>query len=57
VQRINVYVILLTFKVLSGKAPAYIKDMLVLYQGRSSTKTLLAVPKSRWKTAGDIPFE
>ena len=59
-QRIMFKVLLITFKALNDKAPSYIKDMLVLRQNqrelRSSSQTLLSMPKSRLRTAGDITF-
>ena len=59
-QRIMFKVLLITFKALNDKAPSYIKDMLVLRQNqrqlRSSSQTLLSMPKSRLRTAGDRTF-
>ena len=59
-QRIMFKVLLITFKALNDKAPSYIRDMLVLRQNqrqlRSSSQTLLSMPKSRLRTAGDRTF-
>ena len=59
-QRIKFKVLLMTFKALRGLAPSYIGDLLRLQRGqrqlRSATQTLLQVPKTRLKTAGDKSF-
>ena len=59
-QRIQFKVLLITFKALHGMAPEYIKDMIVIHhskrQLRSSKQTLLVLPKTRMKSAGDKTF-
>ena len=59
-QRIQCKVLLMTFKAQRGFAPSYIRDLLRLKHGRrqlrSSTQTLLEVPNTLLKTAGDKTF-
>ena len=60
-QRIEFKILLLTFKALHGKSPAYIKDMIVVdsqcvYGLRSKKATKLMVPKTLCKTLGDRSF-
>ena len=60
-QRILFKLLLMTFKALNGIGPAYLRDLLVLYQPSrvlrsASDPLLLVVPKSRLKTYGDRSF-
>lgn len=59
-HRITFKLILLTYKALNGKAPAYLKDLLKPYSPgrvlRSADKLLLCVPSSRLKGFGDRTF-
>ena len=59
-ERILFKTLLITYKALNGKAPAYISNLLTPYNPsralRSSDKSLLTVPKSRTKTYGDRAF-
>jgi len=59
--RIDFKILVLTFRALHGQAPQYIADMLCTYSpGRalcSSGQSLLMVPKTRYKTRGDLSFQ
>ena len=60
-QRIVFKLLLLTFKVLNGKGPAYILDLLQPYQPSrtlrsSSDHLILVIPKSKLKTYGDKAY-
>jgi hypothetical protein len=60
-KRIDFKILLLVFKGLYGKAPAYIKDLLIVdskctYGLRSKRELRLIVPKSKCKTLGDRAF-
>ena len=59
-QRIAFKVLLLTFKALNNLAPAYLTLLLATYvpqrRLRSSDSSLLTVPRTRLKTAGDRAF-
>ena len=58
--RIDFKVLLLVYKALNGKAPVYIRDMLINYhphrQLRSSVKDLLVVPRINMASAGHRSF-
>ncbi len=59
-QRIEYKVLLLTFKSLNGKGPAYLADMFIRYGAdyslRSMSKDVFAVPKTNKKCCGDRAF-
>ena len=59
-QRIIFKILLLTYRALHGNAPAYLSELLTPYTQeralRSSTQSLLAVPKTRLKSYGDRSF-
>jgi hypothetical protein len=59
-ERICFKILLLTYKALNGKAPAYITELLCPYNPprslRSGDKHLLTIPRSRTKTYGDRTF-
>lgn len=59
--RIDFKILVLTFRALNGQAPQYITDLLCTYSpGRSfqsAGQSLLIVPKTCYKTRGDLSFE
>lgn len=59
--RIDFKILVLTFRALNGQAPQYITDLLCIYSPgrslRSAGQSLLIVPKTRYKTWGDLSFE
>jgi hypothetical protein len=59
-SRIQFKVLLLCYKSLNDKGPAYLKELLTPYQPsrvlRSTASNLLVVPKTRMKTYGDRAF-
>ena len=59
-QRIEFKILVLTFKVLNGTAPKYLRDLLILYQPnrtlRSIDKKLLAVPSYNLERYGRRAF-
>lgn len=58
--RIKFKILLLCYRTINGLAPSYLSDLLTPYKQsrtlRSSSKSLLVVPKSRLKTYGDRSF-
>jgi len=58
--RVIFKILLLTYRIHHGLAPAYLSDLLKAYNPtrslRSSSQTLLVIPKSRLKTYGDRSF-
>lgn len=59
--RIHFKVLVLTFRALNGQAPAYISEILKLYNPkcslRSSSQCLLVIPHTHFKTRGDQAFQ
>ena len=59
-MRADFKVLLLTFKILHGLAPAYLSDLITLYAPprtlRSQAAKLLVVPKVKKKSAGHRAF-
>ena len=59
-QRIIFKMLLLTFKALNNLCPSYIRDLLETYKPtrslRSSSRNLLAIPRSKLKSYGDRAF-
>ena len=59
-QRIIFKILLLTFKALNNSCPSYISDLLETYKPtrslRSSSRNLLAIPRSKLKSDGDRAF-
>ena len=59
-QRIIFKILLLTFKALNDLCPSYISDLLETYKPtrslRSSSRNLLAIPRSKLKSYGDRAF-
>ena len=59
-ERINYKIAVITFNVLYGNGPQYLKDLLNPLKSerslRSAHKKLLDIPKTRLKTAGDRAF-
>lgn len=59
-QRITYKILLLTFKILNNMGPSYLKELLTPFTSsrllRSSSLSLLYVPKSNRKTLGDRAF-
>ena len=59
-QRIDYKICLLTYKVLDGKAPQYLKDLIHIYEPnktlRSGSKSLLEEKRTRLKGSGDRAF-
>ena len=59
-QRINFKICLLTYKILDGKAPQYLKDLIQVYEPdktlRSVSKSLLVEKRTRLKGSGDRAF-
>lgn len=59
--RIDFKILVLTFRALHGQAPQYITDLLCPYSSgrslRSSGQNLLKVPKTHFKTRGDLSFQ
>ena len=59
-QRIIFKILLMAFKAMQKTGPSYLHDLLIQYQParvlRSSTASLLDVPKTRLKTYGDRSF-
>ncbi len=58
-KRVDFKILLLTYKALHGKAPAYLSDMLSYKEGRTLRSTqlnLLYVPKTKCVTFGDRAF-
>ena len=57
--RVDFKILLMTYKALNGKAPAYISDLLSYHEGRNSRSSqlnLLAVPRTKCVTFGDRAF-
>ena len=58
--RIEFKVICLTFRIINGLAPAYMRDLVCFKQTtrslRSANKMLLVIPKTRTKMYGDRAF-
>uniref|UniRef100_A0A8C6TLJ0 Reverse transcriptase domain-containing protein n=1 Tax=Neogobius melanostomus TaxID=47308 RepID=A0A8C6TLJ0_9GOBI len=59
--RIELKILVLTFRALHGQAPKYVSDLLCPYSSgrtlRSSGQNLLTVPRTHFKTRGDLSFE
>ena len=59
-ERIHFKTLLLTYKALNGEGPAYLRELLELYNPtrslRSSDKLLLVEPRSRFQSYGDRSF-
>ncbi|XP_041805922.1 uncharacterized protein LOC121615604, partial [Chelmon rostratus] len=58
--RVQYKILLILFKAINGQAPAYIKELLAIYQPartlRSSNHISLVVPRARYKKYGDRSF-
>lgn len=60
-HRIDFKILVVTFRALHSQAPQYILDLLTPYSAgrtlRSSSQNLLVIPKTRFKTRGDLSFQ
>ncbi len=56
--RIKFKILLITWKYIHNEAPIYLQELLKVLPGhRTQYKNMLAVPKSKNKTHGDIAFK
>ena len=59
-ERIELKILLLTFKAPNDMAPAYLKNMLDIQRGRytlrSTDSIVLVIPRTKFKTRGDRSF-